>query len=390
MRRSVWTLVMVMSVALTLMASPALAVSGQGGGNQPTFGVDASKVKLGNGFIWSSYGGNHIATVDAVGGDGVLYPIVFSAFGDENINGDVEVNVAESWDNGSLWYINAVVGRGNIYSEGISVATTTITRPHVIWGQYDDTLAIWNLMYNKGRTPQTAVNISGTHNVCYHCISIAGTARDTLNISYTDNSGNVYFINSGNNGATFNTPVPIGTGGQETSIGADAAGNVFLAWDSGPGNIFFSKKLVGETWSTPAMINSTITGHTPSIAVLDDQNIYVAWEGYNGAVVAYTSNGGASWNRSVAGDSSFTSPSLAVDTSSGNSYGDLSVVGNGNDPMASILMYRSTNGGVSWITGPVTVMTESLYPNITVDSQGRAHIMAGDSYNESVYYTREK
>lgn len=387
MKKADWIRLLVMTVVLILMASPALA----GQGANVTFGIDSAKAKVGELYL-DTYGGEHVAVVY----DG-QNQTVYAAFADWDFSNNTKVVLASSDDGGQTWGFSLVLGHDDsINWNGVALATTQST-PHVIWAQYDDTLGRYVLMYNKGIRPignyqylNYAVNISGTsHSVNGQATSIAG-AGSYVHIAYTASSPSkgIYYIKSIDDGDTFSSPEAVNTGTyynpRELSIAADTSGNVFLAAETYSGNLIFTKKHSGQTWATPVEISGSYAEAAPSIVVADSSNIHVAWSNWSGTgiVVASTSDGGLSWTQQVVGSVSYDQTDLAI-----HPNGDLSVMGLAST--GDLHMYQTTNSLTSW-TNAIDVMSDASYPSIEIDPQGLAHVVASNQNGDTVYYTKQK
>jgi hypothetical protein len=171
-----------------------------------------------------------------------------------------------------------------------------------------------------------------------------------------------------------------------------------------------------QTWSTPQQVNNPVTRSAGGdITVGIDGKVYVCWAGvtetspFKEIMVGFASslNGGDSWNvtENVFAVNGITGllanknnirvnglPSISVDATSGPRQGWIYIVTGqkdllpaGSDP--DIIMYRSTDGGVSWSPG-IRVNQDDLnngktqyFPNIYVDQFGAVNIIFYDDRN---------
>ncbi|MBI4690326.1 MAG: hypothetical protein HY754_08690 [Nitrospirae bacterium] len=144
------------------------------------------------------------------------------------------------------------------------------------------------------------------------------------------------------------------------------------------------QKRGGGLWSEPSTNCLSCNGE-PSIAVFDPNNIYI---GAGDIIVAGSYDGQTqtwTWTQHTApgGDSS---SSLAV---SSNGILNYAWAGNGG-----IYFSRTTKSHdlSRWIPTPVLALPGGVYPNLAVDSAGKAYIMATHEGGASrtAVFTKEK
>lgn len=236
----------------------------------------------------------------------------------------------------------------------------------------------------------------------------------------------LYSHYSSDNGLTWSSQKVISTDDLErAALTTDAnpaspySGRTYAVWTklSQPFPLMFSSTSDGaQTWSSPLQVNNPSTRSAGGdVAVGLDGKICTCWAGvtetspFKEIMVGFASsaNGGTSWNVtenafSVNGITGLLSnknnirvnglPVLAIDTTSGSRRGWIYIVTGqkdlspaGSDP--DIILYRSTDGGVSWSPG-VRVNQDAMnngktqyFPNIYIDQFGAIDIIFYDDRN---------
>jgi hypothetical protein len=236
----------------------------------------------------------------------------------------------------------------------------------------------------------------------------------------------LYSHYSSDNGHTWSSQKVISTDDLErAALTTDAnpaspySGRTYAAWTklSQPFPLMFSSTSDGaQTWSTPIQVNNPSTRSAGGdVSVGLNGKIYTCWAGvtesspFKEIMVGFASsaNGGTSWNVTenafaVNGITGLLAnknnirvnglPALAIDTTSGSHRGWIYIVTGqkdlspaGSDP--DIILYRSTDGGVSWSSG-IRVNQDALnngktqyFPNIYIDQFGAVDIIFYDDRN---------
>jgi len=174
-------------------------------------------------------------------------------------------------------------------------------------------------------------------------------------------------------------------------IAADDAGNAYAVWGdptNQPGNVYFSYRPAGGSWSSPVQVNdvSASAQWCPSIAVDGFGNAYVVWEDYRHGDLddeetdiyfSYRPSGGG-WSSDVrvnddaAGANENWLPEIAVD-STGNAH----VIWMSDRTSLNDVYYSYRPAGGSWQTNVrVNDIAGShvWYFDIAVDGSGNAYV----------------
>jgi hypothetical protein len=186
----------------------------------------------------------------------------------------------------------------------------------------------------------------------------------------------IYYSGSPDSGASWYAPVDVDpVYGSAASIGASPDGTPYVAYYCNSGVCFTKGSFNGSSWSFgPAYnVSGPYQGNETSIAVKDASTIYIAWRGYT----SESTDGGLTWSPNPAPITDWE-PSLAVDSNG--------VISSAWSSTEGISFSRSSNGGVRW-DKVETVTTDREFPNLTVDSNGKALIMWSDG--NVTYFTRE-
>jgi hypothetical protein len=351
----------VLLVIATLVLSFGTAFAG--GGSAPNFGITTDRIKLGeDSDTWNS--GMHGLIVNGTN----VY-----AIREGGLFAETEIVMDKSGDNGLTWLNSTGIAVGSdISNYGSAIAIDPVTKSlHYTWSTNSG-----NVYYSNG-TITTQVNgsvgISGSKGK-----PIAIDGNGDIYIVFPGPSSQLYLTSSSDNGQTFSTPAAI-TAGDWFSFAADSAGNLFLTYlhNDGGWKLKFTKKLVSGSWSTPAVICSTCSDD-PSMVVYDSNRIYVGC----GSTIVATSNGGTDWTQYTAPGGS-NSVSLAVDSNGLLNYAW--------DGTYGVNFARTTKSHDPSSWGQVALAIEGGdLPNVAVDADGKAYIMATDAGINTAFFTREE
>lgn len=389
------------SVFLTI---PAFA----GNGKPVSFGVTAPKTKVGDGFLYatrswiSTYGpGNSII----VNGNEV-----YAAITADNVHyafpGEVEVRFCSSLNRGSSWGRCTAIATGQYDGYGASIAIgPDPLNPgqrllHVVWGDMSG-----GIYYVRGTYAGTTMNssvwnwsapvlINGTVFAEPYTRSIAADGQGGVHIAYSgfrsDVGPGVYYSKSSDSGISFEeTGTLVATpAGTEPTIAADAAGNVFVAWQG----LGFSKRLAGSSsFTAPIIIDGGLGASWCSMAVYDMNTICASSENNTSVYISCTRNGGNTrfdWTQNIVASGAGDRTNLVFGPG-----GVLNMIWLGKDGSTwSIYFSRSSNFGSSW-TPPVPVAEspgDYYDAKVAIDDLGKVYILYPEDDSEIVYFTKEK
>lgn len=365
-----------MVFAALLGASAARAAPGAFG-----FATNFSKVGDGEGGTPTYGSGYHNVVVDGQN--------VYAAYGRINSGyGQNEVLVGVSDNGGLKWNTSVIVAHAaSIDAHGAAIAIGPDPASpgakvlHVLWGDSD---GIWYA--HSPASPLLAfsspVLVSGAVAATAWARSVAADASGGVHVAFLGGA-TIYYSRSADGGATFvEVATPVVVGAYQPEIVADVTGNLVVAW--GTSDVYVVRKPAGGTWGAPLHANGAKPGNAyPSLAMQDFQHLYLAWSnGGSGEIyVALSSDGGTSWSQVLALAGSYTDASLAVDGS-----GNLSIAA-GASTYGSIFVSTSSNG-TRW-SAPTQVLTDTstYFPNLVLDSAGKALIMYESS--GAVRFTRQ-
>jgi hypothetical protein len=214
----------------------------------------------------------------------------------------------------------------------------------------------------------------GEHPLCA-CTKVSGQWDPVVAVSSAGtvlatwmNYNQIVFARSTDHGATFTTPVTLSTNSWSDKpwMGASANGNdIYIAWESRSVLLMTSSHNGGQTWSSPAALNSdsSVYRYPNGLAVLPNGTAVLADSKYPGGSaqssgpvdieVWRSTNNGGSWTRNVVdhvftGSDFRTSSTTTIAADRGGTAvleysGATAVGGNGH-----VWVRRSTDGGASW------------------------------------------
>jgi len=253
-----------------------------------------------------------------------------------------------------------------------------------------------------------------------------GTASNYAPRVATDSQGNVYvvwhddrngdwdiyFAKSTNGGANFSTNVQVVNDPDiqyEAALAIGPAGNIYVTWihkydtdSSSDYDIYFAKSTdIGQTFTTPVMVNDVGDGYQYTANIKADENgIYLAWtdhrNGRSNIYFAKSTNGGESFSENIRVNS----------TIYGQGYPDLALDDTGNiyvvwkdlrdyDSSTHVYLAESTDSGASFKPGVqvndanITTSLIYLYPSLAVTGDGKIYVSWWDNRNDNldVYLT---
>lgn len=299
----------------------------------------------------------------AIGSDGTLY----LAWVDER-NGNPDIYVARSNDNGTTWSTNVRADDDKTMS--------TQSEPSLIYDN-DNTLYL--------------------------------TWRDQRNVD----EGDIYFARSVDGGSTwslsvrandFRSPVALNS----PKLASDGKGTLYLAFgvasrymdDCDTGNVFVTQSTDGgRSWADNSRVNNTplwvmdSDPHNVALAVGASDKLHVAWQardcngGFLGHMyTTYSENGGTTWAPPTKVNSSYAAfgPSLAADAGTvyltWSDYTDAST--------RHVCLARSLDGGKNWEAGvQIDEGAEATDPNLAVGVDNEVHVIWNDRRYDNDIYT---
>src|SRR5262249_445238 len=225
----------------------------------------------------------------------------------------------------------------------------------------DDTAHTTNILLSRsttvGPTYSTPKNLSNTSRFPFNPRIFVGSDNNINVVWEDDTPGNldIFYSHSTDGGSTFSTAINISNDSADSSspqVATDAAGNVFVVWESDTGapGILFSRSLDGgNTFSAPVMLSTNTGGSiAPQFAVDPVGNINLVWED------DILSASDISFSRSQDHGATFSAPkSLSHNVGNSNSAmisvdlsGNINVVWENDSPGNFDIFYtRSTDGG---------------------------------------------
>ncbi|MGB0383556.1 MAG: exo-alpha-sialidase [Ardenticatenaceae bacterium] len=286
---------------------------------------------------------------------------------DDTRNGNADIYVAESSDDGQTWEANVRVNdhMAEQFAPSLAVGNSSL---YVAWVDTRNGMDIYIAnSTDGGQTWGAPVLVNDdTNSASQGDPSLAVGTDGTLYVAWMDTrggDGDIYFAKSTDGGQMWSTNVLVnddaGSATQsEPTLAVDADGTLSVAWEDKRNNntdIFFAQSTDGgQTWSSNVRVNGD-TGQanqlTPDIAV-DNGKLYVMWRdqrnGQDDIYVAQSTDAGLTWgNVKVNDDGSLagqTAPTLSV-ASDGTLYAAWMDSRNG---IYDIYFAESSDSGQTW------------------------------------------
>jgi hypothetical protein len=278
----------------------------------------------------------------------------------------------------------------------------------VVWE--DDTSNNSNILFSRstdgGATFSAPINVSNSRRYPFDP-HIAVDSHGGINVVWNDDpSGNldIFFSRSTDGGLTFSAPVNVSHDADSSSsaqLAADAAGNIFVVWESDTGvlGVLFSRSVDGgATFSAPAMVSTNTGGSMgPQIALDLSGNVNLAWED------DIASSSDISFSRSQDHGQTFSAPkSLSHNVANSNGAqinvdlaGNINVVWENDSPgNFDVFFTRSTDGGLNFsaLTNLSKSPGSASSAQIATDPGGNISVVWVDntppSSSTDVYFTR--
>lgn len=216
----------------------------------------------------------------ALGRDGVIHV----AWNNANDSGGNYVHYAKSTD-GGLTFTSSVRAddSSTVHQTPTPTIGTSRNGSRVYVARIRHNAAVLSRSVDGGRTFMSPdVRVSHDTTTMKELPSIA-ICSDSIVMVTWDDWGNVWFARSTDWGSTFAPETVFSESAYSASscIVSDSLGRVYVAW-SGYGIWLTISRDQGETFSRPWMIPGTLRGLRPSLWVLPDSSVYVAWEWLEG------------------------------------------------------------------------------------------------------------
>lgn len=274
----------------------------------------------------------------------------------------------------------------------------------------DDTATNSNILFSRstdgGTTFSTPISISTSASDLSFNPRIAVSSAGNVNIVWEEENPSatvIMFSHSTNAGMSFSAPVSLSNDSADSSqqIMADAAGNIYVVWESDALNlgIFFSRSTDGgATFSTPAVLSTNASGSfSPQIAIGPNGKISVAWEDdaqlTSDISFSYSSDHGATFSipQSLSlhiGNS--MNAQIATDLD-----GSIDVVWENDSPgNFDIFFSRSADNGATF-SAPKDISNgsgDAQNAQIRLDAKGNINVVWQDNtpsnFNPDVYFAR--
>jgi len=373
----------------------------------PTFGLSVAQTKVGDSFGDTLYGGggHNMARV------GTQLYVAYTVRDGPDGSYPVTVRLGRSPDGGLTWLSSLVV----VHTTGIAEYGAALAigpdpagagryRIHVVyeWSSYP---VADSLFYTSATLDASTGNIgafsspvvisgaayggfSGEIAVAADGVGGVHAAYVATADGYGGTASGIVYSHSADYGASFaESGLLVAPNGRFPSFAADAAGDVFLAYDSGAGSYVAKRAAGASAFASPVLATST-GGEDITIACLDGDHVYLGWVWDSQAPqttyhLARSTNGGATWsttNGPSIGNCLFA-PSVAVSAGAvGIAWTDYCSFRGG--------FARSTDGGSSWST-PAVIPSMPWAANLLLDDAAKANI-AFVGMTDAVYFTKEK
>lgn len=180
----------------------------------------------------------------------------------DNRDGNFEIYYKRSTDGGITWGSDTRLTNAPGDSKNPSIAVSG-TYVYVVWsdGRPANPGIYYKRSADSGSTwgSDTKLTLSGGP---YPCIAASGSNVHVV-------SDGINYINSTDNGLTWNIEIPLASGGNNPVV-ACVGNNVHVAWHTPPSSIVIQYKRSidnGATWSSATTISTPGGGYSPSIAV---------------------------------------------------------------------------------------------------------------------------
>lgn len=386
MKRSVLLLSVVTIIMGLVFTVPAFAAKG-GGGKGLSFGITASKVKLGEGDASSSFWSNGFHGLTAVNGR------VYAAWatGGSYSNGIPErILFVMSTDGGYTWDGDRIISAENALGTSYFAASIAVDQSgtiHVVWDRNDT-----DAMYSRstdGHAWSTPVSVNGTTLGSWGVSVAAGDSSGEVHVAWASRDGDIY-VSTTIDGISWSTVKvnAISTNNNAPSIGCNNAGEVMITWHGSGGSYFSKSTDSGVTWEVEVLVDPLRDLVSLAADPVDGSKVYAAGNG----VCAESADGGTSWSVYPLPEEDVYDVSLAVGPN-----GDVNAAWRSRQA-ADVVLSRSLNGCRQFST-PTVLDAWGKYPAVSVDSDGKAHVMWGVSRAglnpnsrtvNAVYFTREK
>ncbi len=221
----------------------------------------------------------------------------------------------------------------------------------IMFRQSMDNGATWkstvNLSTNPGRSDLPRIAVSGSNlYVVWNQANVDNDSKD------------IFFRRSLDNGATWGPKVKLSTSSSGSpelfDVMANVVGsgsNVYVTWD-GPSGVFLRRSTDnGASWKSPTPIGSG-SGQVPPAVIAAGSNVYLAWAGEVNlqfdALFRRSTDNGATWK-----------PTINLSNNAGDSWGPQLTVSGSNvyvtwvqfnqiHDAGDIFIKRSTDNGASW------------------------------------------
>ncbi len=357
--------------AAVILMSPTASF----GTSQKSFEMTVSKTKLGNGTFSYNQGGHAMQ---------VFGDAVYATWVDEDSLG-TKIVFSSSYDGGYTWEMQETVSylTDNNGYPGLAVGTDPSSPQtpiiHIVWS--DDRDFYYSSSVNGGQW-STPYHLNGAIPADSWGASIAADSLGHVHVAwqaYVNYTSHIYYSATPDSGESWYAPVDVNpNGAYAASIGASPEGNPYIAYEcNNRANICFSKGTFnGSSWSFgPGYVASgTYQPNETSIAVKDSSTIYIAWRNYTSG----STDGGITWSPNPAPITDWE-PSLAVDSAG--------VISSAWGSSNGIDFSKSSDGGLTW-DKVITVSPDGEFPNLALDSAGKALIMWNER-NSVTYFSRE-
>lgn len=323
-------------------------------------------------------------------------------------NGNSAIYYKKSSNNGNSWSIDFKLNDNNAYASGPAIEANN-NFIHIVWSdrRHGSNQLYYIRSTNNGNTWSANYRISSNDSGSGAAsISCSG---NNVNIAWTDirnwdngRNAEIYFINSTNNGATWNNEIRLTNAqsySQYPSIGQYSS-NIHIVWDDGRDginkSIYYKRSTDGGlNWDSDYLLANTpltVWGQTISVSGSNVHVSYMVQTTPSRFEVFYknSQDGGLTWNPEInVSNTNFigaVSPSIF-------SYGSVVhlVWLEENNNNKQIKYKRSTSNGLSWDSSEfITPNTVQADNPCIVASNSATYVVWNDSRdgNKEIYYKK--
>lgn len=335
---------------------------------------------------------------------------------EDDRNGNYDIYLSSSTDGGSSFYTDVQIDNDGANQQRPAIVTHGSSNVYVVWQDYRN--GNWDIYFarstNSGAsfgTPTQVSDAGGSSEQSYPDIAVAG--NDNIYVVWQDQrNGNwdIYSAVSTDDGNSFEQNVRVNSNPspvidqRSPSIALNNNDAVFVAWQdnrNGDDDIYLARSTnEGDSYQTDIEVSDDVTDRnqrSPTIAIDDSDDIYVAYEDYRSGnnwdiYISSSSNNGNSFDAHArvndASSNNLRIPSMSVDADD-----NLHVAWyNGWDNY--IYYTKSTDAGATFgadarVSGTNAAASSQYPPVVRVNNAMEPYIAWADSRdgNDDIYFS---